>query len=131
MSPSRESRTVHHEPTTGVYDSFMTDPARSAEFERRLGAHLAAVRELAGFSQEALAVQLRRDQSYVSRIESAVRHPGLRLIVSGYLYTSDKEHTPPRNLRVVPQLVAVNADNKETTTCSEESTWICWNASQH
>ena len=55
----------------------MTDPARSAEFERRLGAHLAAVRELAGFSQEALAVQLRRDQSYVSRIESAVRHPGL------------------------------------------------------
>jgi transcriptional regulator with XRE-family HTH domain len=50
---------------------------RDAAFYARVGTLLAAMREERGMSQEALAVQLQRDQSYVSRIESAGRHASL------------------------------------------------------
>jgi transcriptional regulator with XRE-family HTH domain len=44
------------------------------DFDKRLGALLAKLREEKGLSQEALAVQIQYDQSQVSRIESGDRH---------------------------------------------------------
>jgi transcriptional regulator with XRE-family HTH domain len=46
---------------------------RAASFNRRLGRALATWREARGLPQEALAVQLSRDQSYISRIEAGER----------------------------------------------------------
>jgi transcriptional regulator with XRE-family HTH domain len=51
----------------------MATEEREHEFQRRLGMLMAGLRESKGLSQEALAVQLSRDQSYVSRIESSDR----------------------------------------------------------
>jgi transcriptional regulator with XRE-family HTH domain len=58
----------------------MVNEEREREFQRRLGLLMARLRESKGVSQEYLAVQLTRDQSYVSRIESSDRQlslPGL------------------------------------------------------
>ena len=52
-----------------------------ARFHGRLGALLAAMRDERGLSQEALAVQLQRDQSYISRIESGERHASLTFLL--------------------------------------------------
>jgi transcriptional regulator with XRE-family HTH domain len=54
---------------------------RVAEFHRRLGRLLATWREQGGLSQEALAVQLRRDQSYISRIEGGERQASLAFLL--------------------------------------------------
>jgi transcriptional regulator with XRE-family HTH domain len=54
---------------------------RAAEFHRRLGRLLATWREEQGLSQEALAVQLRRDQSYISRIEAGERHASVTFLL--------------------------------------------------
>lgn len=51
------------------------------DFYRRLGGVLSRLRESRGLSQEALGVQLRRDQSYVSRIESGERHASVLLLL--------------------------------------------------
>jgi len=51
------------------------------DFYRRLGGVLGRLRESRGLSQEALAVQLQRDQSYVSRIESGDRHASVLLLL--------------------------------------------------
>jgi transcriptional regulator with XRE-family HTH domain len=55
----------------------MASEDREQEFQRRLGALMAGLRESKGLSQESLAVQLGRDQSYVSRIESSDRQLSL------------------------------------------------------
>lgn len=52
-----------------------------APFHSQVGGLLANLREQRGMSQEALAVQLGRDQSYVSRIESALRQPSLVVLL--------------------------------------------------
>lgn len=54
---------------------------RVAGFYRQLGRLLAARREERGLSQEALAVQLQRDQSYISRIEGGERQPGVSFLL--------------------------------------------------
>jgi ribosome-binding protein aMBF1 (putative translation factor) len=54
---------------------------RVATFYRQLGRLLAAWREERGLSQEALAVQLQRDQSYISRIEAGERHAGVTFLL--------------------------------------------------
>ena len=51
------------------------------DFHRRLGVLLGALREERGLSQESLAVQLRRDQSYISRIETGERHASVEYLL--------------------------------------------------
>lgn len=50
---------------------------RAGAFNRRVGRTLATWREARGLPQEALAVQLRHDQSYISRIEAGERQASL------------------------------------------------------
>lgn len=52
-----------------------------ADFYRQLGSLLAKWREAKGLSQDALAVQLRRDQSYISRIEAGSRQVSLTYLL--------------------------------------------------
>lgn len=54
---------------------------REAEFYQRLGRLLARWRDELGMSQDALAVQLRCDQSYISRIEAGERHPSVTFLL--------------------------------------------------
>jgi transcriptional regulator with XRE-family HTH domain len=54
---------------------------RAADFHRRVGRLLADWREARGLSQEALAVQLQRDQSYISRVEAGERHASLAFLL--------------------------------------------------
>lgn len=50
-------------------------------FHHQVGRLLSNWREARGLSQEALAVQLRRDQSYISRIEAGERHASLTFLL--------------------------------------------------
>ena len=50
-------------------------------FKQDLGGLLGSLRERSGVSQEALAVQLRHDQSYVSRIEAGERQISILLLL--------------------------------------------------
>lgn len=59
----------------------MGNELRERDFQRRLGALMAHLRESRGLSQEALAVQLMRDQSYVSRIESSERQLSIPALI--------------------------------------------------
>ena len=54
---------------------------QATDFHQRLGQMLAGWREELGLSQEALAVQVRRDQSYLSRIEAGERHASLTFLL--------------------------------------------------
>jgi transcriptional regulator with XRE-family HTH domain len=54
---------------------------RVERFHRHVGRLLSSWREARGLSQEALAVQLRRDQSYISRIEAGERHASLTFLL--------------------------------------------------
>lgn len=51
------------------------------ELKRLFGARLAYIREGKGLSQESLAIQLGRDQSSVSRIESGARDASLAYLL--------------------------------------------------
>lgn len=52
-----------------------------ADFHRQLGRLLATWREERGLSQEALAVQLRCDQSFISRVEAGSRHASMTFLL--------------------------------------------------
>jgi transcriptional regulator with XRE-family HTH domain len=54
---------------------------RLEEFYRRLGLLLATWRKRRGLSQEALAVQVQCDQSYISRVEAGQRHVPVEFLV--------------------------------------------------
>lgn len=54
---------------------------RAEQFHRQVGRLLSTRREAQGLSQEALAVRLRRDQSYISRIEAGERHARLAFLL--------------------------------------------------
>ena len=58
-----------------------TGDDRAMDFHQRLGRLLGGLREAKGLSQEALAVQLRRDQSYISRIEAGERHASVEYLL--------------------------------------------------
>jgi ribosome-binding protein aMBF1 (putative translation factor) len=80
--PKQESRTPKF--LTGwllLPSSIVANEEREKDFQRRLGVLMAHLRESRGMSQEALAVQLTCDQSYVSRIESSERQLSLPVLI--------------------------------------------------
>lgn len=77
--PAPDARNFKVPDLRSSYDQLV--PELEDDFYRRLGGLLGGLRESRGLSQEALAVQLQRDQSYVSRIESGDRHASVLLLL--------------------------------------------------
>lgn len=72
------------------------------DYVKLLGQNVRRVRAEAGLSQEALALELGIDRTYISGIERGVRNPSIKIIVA----LAERLNSSPAELLSVPPISA-------------------------